>query len=113
MTALVLVLLLQAPPVRCHAPIHLALAVMAAGQALDTVTTAQALHRGNTYEGNGLYGSHPSNARLAVTKAAIFVPIALLLDRAFPKHPKATVIVATVLGVLGGSAAIHNTRQGR
>jgi hypothetical protein len=113
LTAILFVLMLQAPPPPCHGSIHLALAAMAAGQAADTWTTRQALRRSGTHEGNWLYGSKPSTARLVATKAAIFVPIAIVLDKAFPKHPKATVFVASLLGALGSAAAVHNTRQGR
>ena len=103
----------QPAPPPSHAPIHWAIVGLAVGQTADAVTTSRALDRGGTVEGNPLYGKHPSTARVFATKAAIIGPVAYLLHRQFPKHPRATTVAAWLLGGLGATVAVSNSRQGR
>lgn len=96
-----------------HKLMHLSLGVLGAGQVADTVSTIQALKRSDTSEANGVYGAHPSAARLAGTKAAVMVPTALLLDHLADTHPKLASSLALGIGALGLALAAHNTQAGR
>jgi hypothetical protein len=104
---------IEQPAPVSHRPIHWAIVGLAAGQTADAVTTAKALKRGGTVEVNPLYGKHPSTARVVATKAAIIGPVAFCLHWAFPRHPRATTVAAWLLGGLGASVAVSNSRQGR
>lgn len=93
---------------------HLSLGVLGAGQAADALSTISALGREGTHEANsGIYGSHPSAARIAATKAAVMVPTALLLDKMHDEHPKLAQGLALGLGALGFALAAKNSGAGR
>ena len=101
-----------APEKKSHTGMHRALAVMGGGQAADAITTILALRNPRLEEGNaGVYGRHPSAARIALTKAGVMVPIAILLDKAHNEHPKLAKALAYLVGALGGGMAVHNAAQ--
>lgn len=104
----------QEMPKRGHGKMHAALGVMGAGQLADALSTASALKRDGTREANdGVYGDHPSMARVMGTKAAIMVPAGFALDKLYDKSPKAALITALALGGLGMGLAAHNAKVGK
>jgi hypothetical protein len=88
-----------------------ALTFMAVGQGLDTVTTIAALNRG-AVEANGLYGRHPSTAKLVAAKLPM-IGVGWLLTKVAPRHPRVAKGAAYVIGGVGVGLALHNSQQGR
>lgn len=103
------------PAPRTHTLMHrIGLPLMAAGQTADAVSTAQALKRPGTAEGNaGIYGAHPSAAKIALIKAGTMAPVGYMLDKMYTKHPKIAMGIAAALGGLGFGAAVHNSQVGK
>lgn len=97
---------------RSQLPMHLAIGGMAVGQLADVLTTRAALNRGGT-ESNGIYGSHPSTAKLVGIKAATMGPLAFLLEKIYKDHPKVAMGIAAGAGGAGLLAAHHNQGVGR
>jgi hypothetical protein len=93
---------------------RMGLPVMAAGEGMDAATTALALRDAGLHEANAFYGPHPSAARVAGTKAAVMLPMALLLDKAYEHAPagstrrKVALAAAIAAGALGAFAGAHN-----
>lgn len=100
----------SAPP---RWPLYVSLGMLGAGQTADAISTYDALKRDGTQEGNGIYGDHPSLGRLLAVKAATMVPLGVLLEKAYPTHPKLAALAANAVGALGIGLALHNQHQGR
>jgi hypothetical protein len=98
------------PVPRSHAPIHAMLVAVAVSQVADAVTTHAALSRSGAGEANPFYGPHPSLSRVLLTKTALFVPVSLVLDASYRRHPKVSLVAAGVLTAVGTAAALHNSR---
>lgn len=98
---------------------RLGLPVMAAGQGLDTGTTVAALRNPDLYESSALFGAHPSPARVIGTKAAVMVPLGLLLDHVYEQAPagslrrKVALAGALALGGFGTAIGAHNVQAMR
>lgn len=109
LTLALMIALLQAPsPEPPRGSATLGLTVFVAGQAADLATTLVVLHQHRGYERNGVYGAHPSDARLIATTAAIVVPTALVLRALAPRHPRVARWLGIALGGVGAGAAVNN-----
>lgn len=94
---------------------RLGLPALIGGQGLDAATTIAALRDPSVQEGNTwIYGAHPSAARVIGIKAAMAVPMGLLLDQAYRHAPagslqrKIAMAGAIGMGAIGALAGAHN-----
>lgn len=101
------------PAHRSHTPMHAMLAAMGGGQVADAMSTRKAIREGRGAEGNPIYGSDPSMARLLATKAAIAAPVGYALDKAYDKHPKLSMALAGLATAAGFGLAAHNNGVGK
>lgn len=90
---------------------RVALSAMAFGQALDTVSTVQALNRG-AVEANPIYGPRPSAAKLVALKLPM-IGVGYLLHKLAPGNPKLAKTLAYTIGGVGAGLAVSNSRKGR
>lgn len=88
-----------------------ALAVLAVGRVLDTVSTVQALNRG-AVEANPLYGKRPSVKRLVAMNLPV-VGLGYVLHKVAPRNPKLAKGIAYTIGGVGAALAMSNARKGR
>jgi len=84
-------------------------AMMGVGAAMDIDSTNKAMRYPQIEEGNSwLYGQRPSMARLIATKAAINIPIALVLNKVAKTNPGVARVLSAITGGTQAIAGLQN-----